>query len=113
MTRDGLLLTYLCDRVDSDASEQVIAVPFELLQDCSDGTKAVALKEVTENGENQIVAEWSDGLAQCSRRYPVQDLPEYHLLPDLAWHTVDERMVRMLRGAATETDGEKGRPTTV
>ena len=62
---------------------------------------------VVENGENQIVAEWRDGLVQCSQRYPVQELPKYHLLPDLAWHTVDERMVRVLRSSVTETDGEE------
>ncbi len=33
MARDGLLLTYLCNRVDAETDEQVIAAPFGLLQD--------------------------------------------------------------------------------
>ena len=107
MARDGLLLTYLCNRVDSEASEQAVAAPFGLLQDCSNGTGTVELDEVVENGESCIAVEWSDGRVQCSQRYPVQELPKYHLLPNLAWHTVDERLLRMLRGTATETDGEE------
>ena len=107
MARDGLLLTYLCNRVDAETSEQVIAIPFGLLQDCLDGNGVVDLQSIVENGEIYIEVEWSDGLAQCSRRYPVQDPPEYHLLPDLAWHTVDERLVRMLRSPETGIDGEK------
>ena len=102
MARDGLLLTYLCDRVDSEASEQVIAVLVELLQDCSDGTGIVDLQLIVENGESCIAVKWSDELGRCERMYPAQDPTKYHLLPDLAWHTVDERMVRTLRGAATE-----------
>ncbi len=102
MARDALLLTYLCDRVASEASEQVIAVQFEPLQDCSDGAGVVDLQSIVENGESCIAVKWSDELGRCERMYPAQDPPKYHLLPDLAWHTVDERMVRTLRGAATE-----------
>ena len=113
MARDGLLLTYLCNRVDSEASEQAVAAPFGLLQDCSNGTGTVELDEVVENGESCITAKWSDGLERCERTYPAQDPPKYHLLPDLAWHTVDERMVRMLLSSATEPTGKKWRPATV
>ena len=95
MARDGLLLTYLCNHFDADASEQAIAVPVGLLQDCSNGTGIVDLQSIVENGERLIKAEWSDGLALCSRRYPVQDRPEHHLLRDLAWHTIDERLVEL------------------
>lgn len=103
LARDGLLLTYLCNRVESETIEQVIAVPFELLKDCSDGTGVVDLLKVVENGDRHIEAEWSEGLIRCKRTYPAQDPPEYHLMPDLAWHTVDERIVRMLQSI----DGEK------
>jgi hypothetical protein len=95
MARDGLLLTYLCNRVDAETNEHVIAVPFELLQDCSNGTGAVDLCEVVENGDTHVAASWSDGIAQCEGRYPAQDLPEYHLLRDVAWHTIDERLVEL------------------
>ncbi len=98
MARDGLLLTYLCDRVDSEASEQVIAVLVELLHDCTIGTGVVDLQKVVKNGARHIEAEWSEGLIRCKRSYSAQAPPEYHLMPDLAWHTVDERIVR--QGAA-------------
>ena len=107
MARDGLLLTYLCNRGDAQTSEQAVAAPIGLLKDCSNGTGTLDLQVIVENGERCIVAEWSDGLVQCSQRYPVQELPKYHLLPDLAWHTVDERMVWMLRSSVTETDREE------
>ena len=107
MARDGLLLTYLFNRVDAETNEQVIAAPFELLQDCSDSTGTVDLQVIVENGEHWIAVKWSDGIVRCERTYATQEPPEYHLLPDLAWHTVDERMVRVLRGDATETDGEE------
>ena len=110
MARDALLLTYLCNRVDTEASEQAVALPLGLLQDCSSGTGAVELHEVVENGALLITAKWSDGHVLCSRKYQWQDPQAYHLLPDLAWHTVDERMVRMLRGAATEPNREEKRP---
>ena len=101
------MLTYLCNRVDSETIEQAIAVPFEFLRDCSIGTGTVELHEVVENAALLITAKWGDGLVRCERTYATQEPPEYHLLPDLAWHTVDERMVRVLRGDATETDGEE------
>ena len=107
MARDGLLLTYLCNRVDTETSEQVIAAPFVLLQDCSNGTGTVELHEVVESGERCIAVKWSDGLGRCERTYATQEPPEYHLVSDLAWHTVDERMVRVLRSTETETDGEE------
>ena len=75
MARDGLLLTYLCNRVDAEASEQAIAVPIGPLQDCSNGTGTVELHEVVENGESCITAKWSDGLERCERTYPAQDPP--------------------------------------
>lgn len=110
MARDGLLLTYLCNRVDSETSEQAVALPLGLLQVCSNGTGTVELHEVVENGALLIAVEWSDGLERCERTYATQEPPEYHLLPDLAWHTVDERMVRMQQSSEMEIDGEKGRP---
>ena len=106
MERDGLLLTYFCNRVDTETSGQAIAVPFELLQVCSNGTGTLDIQVIVENGERCIAATWSDGLERCERTYPAQDPPKYHLLPDLAWHTVDERMQR---GAATESNREKKR----
>ena len=113
MARDGLLLTYLCNRVDSETSEQAFAVPLGLLQDCSNGTGTVDLQATVESGESLISARWSDGLVRCERTYPAQDPPGYHLMPDLAWHTVDERLVRMLLSSATEPTGKKWRPATV
>ncbi len=101
MARDGLLLTYLCNRVSTETGGQVIAVPFELLHDCTNGTVTLDLQSIVENGERLITAKWSDGLVWCERTYPAQDPPKFHLMPDLAWHTVDERVVR---GDATETD---------
>ena len=108
MARDELLLTYRCNRVDSETIEQAVALPFGLLQDCSNGTVTVELLEVVENGESCSTAKWSDGLERCERTYPAQDPPKYHLLPDLAWHTVDERLQR---GAATESNREEKRPS--
>ncbi len=108
MARDALLLTYLCNRVDSETSEQVIAAPFGLLQDCSNCTGVVDLQVIVKSGESHIEAEWSEGLIRCTRTSPAQDPPEYHLMPDLAWHTVDERMQR---GAATESNREEKRPS--
>ena len=107
MARDGLLMTYLCDRVDSEASEQAIGAPFGLLQDFSNGEGTLDLQVIVENGERCIAGKWSDGLIPCERTFPVQNPPEYHLLSDLAWHTVDERMVRMLQSTKTEIDGKK------
>ena len=108
MARDGLMLTYLCNRVDSETSEQAVALPFEFLRDCSIGTGTVDLQVIVENGALLITAKWSDGLERCERTYPAQDPPKYHLLPDLAWHTVDERLQR---GAATESNREEKRPS--
>lgn len=105
MARDGLLLTYLCNRVDAETNEQVIAAPFELLQDCSNDTGTLDLQVIVENEESHIVAKWREGIVRCERTYPAQDPPEYHLMPNLAWHTVDERMIRMLPGTETKTKG--------
>ncbi len=107
MARDGLLLTYLCNRVDAETNEQVIAAPFELMQVCSNGTGTLDLQVIVENGERCIEVEWSEGLVRCERTYPAQEPPKHHLLPDLAWHTVDERLVRMMRSTQTEIDGEE------
>ncbi len=104
MARDGLMLTYLCNRVDSETIEQAFALPLGFLQVCSNGTGTVELHEVVENGALLIKVKWSDGLVRCERTYPAHDPPKYHLLQDLAWHTVDERMVR---DSATETEGEE------
>ncbi len=107
MAKNGLLLTYLCNRVDSETSEQAVALPLGLLQDCSNGTGILDLQVIVENGEPLITAEWSDGLVRCEQTYANQDPPEYHLMANLAWHTVDERLVRMQRSTDTETDGEE------
>ncbi len=108
MAWDGRLLTYLCNHFDTEASEQAIAVPIGLLKDCSNGTGTVELHEVVANGALLITAKWSGGLVRCERTYATQEPPEYHSLPDLAWHTVDERMQR---GAATESNREEKRPS--
>ena len=105
MATDGLLMSYLCNRVDTETNEQVIAAPFDLLQDCSNGSGSVDMKKVVKNRESHIEVEWSEGLVRCERTYPTHDPPKYHLLPNLAWHTVDERMVRMLPGTETKTNG--------
>ena len=97
MARDRLLLTYLCNRVDIETNEQLIAVPLELLRDCSIGTGVDDVQAIVENGESCIAVKWRDGLVLCSRRYPAHEPPKFHLLSDLAWHTVDERMVPMLQ----------------
>lgn len=102
MARDGLLLTYLCNLVDTETGWQVIAVPFELLRSCSNDTGILDLQMIVENGESCIAATWSDGLVRCERTYLAQDPPKYHLMPDLAWHTVDERMARMLQSSDRE-----------
>ena len=106
MARDGLLLTYLCNRVDTETNEQVIAAPVGLLQDCSNGTGTVDMQKVVKNGESHTVAKWSEGLVRRERTFPAQNPPEYHLMPNLAWHTVDERR---LRGAAGYRDGAQRR----
>lgn len=93
MARDGLLLTYLCNRVDAEANEQVFSLPIGLLKDFSNGTGMVVLCEVVENGDSHVAANWSGGTAECEIRYPVHELPGYHLIRDLAWHTIDERSV--------------------
>ena len=111
MARDGLLLTYLCNRVDAETSEQVIAIPFGLLQDCLDGNGVVDLQVVVENGESYVVAAWNDGLVQCERNYPAQDPPDDHLIPDLAWHTVDERLARTLQSPEKHTNQESRAPS--
>ena len=107
MAKEGLLLTYLCNRVDTEASEQAFAAPFGLLQKCRSGPGTLDLREIVENGESYIGVKWSDGLGLCERNYAAPDPPEYHLLPDLAWHTIDDRTVRMLRSSETETDREE------
>lgn len=91
--RHGLLLTLLCNRVDAEANEQVFLLTIGLLKDFSNGTGVVDLCEVVENGDSHIAANLSDRIVQCESSYPVQDLPAYHLLRDLAWHTFDVRSV--------------------
>ena len=98
------MLTYLCNRVEFETSEQIIAVQFELLRNCLDGNGVVDLQVVVENGESYVVGAWNDGLVQCERKYAAQDPPDDHLIPNLAWHTVDERM---LRSSVSETDWEE------
>lgn len=95
MPRDGLLLTYLCSRVESETCEQTIGVPIRLLHDSSNGTGTVELHEVVVNGDSHVAAHWSDGQVQYERTYPAQDPHEFHMIPDLAWHTIDERLVEL------------------
>ena len=105
MIKDGLMLTYLCDRVDCETSEQVMAFPFEFLRDFSIGSGIVELREVIENGESYIEAKCNDGPVQ-RRKVRTQEPLEDHLIPDLAWHTVDERLNRSLRPSAKHTRQE-------
>jgi hypothetical protein len=91
--RHGLLLTYLCNRVDAEANEQVFALPIGLLKEFSNRTGMVELCEVVEKGDSHVATNWSDGIAQCGTRYPAHELPGYHLIRDLAWHTIDGRSV--------------------
>jgi hypothetical protein len=94
MVEGGLLLTYLCNRVNGDMGEQVLAVPMELSRDCSTGSGIVDLEEAVEEGECYIEAKWTDGFVFYERRYSERIPPADHLIPDLAWHTVDERMLQ-------------------
>ena len=102
MINGGLMLTYFCDRVDSETSEQVMAFPFELLSDFSMGSGIVELREVIENGESYIEANCNDGPVQ-RKKVRAQEPPDDHLIPDLAWHTVDERQIRRQRPSAKHT----------
>ncbi len=99
MIKGGLMLTYLCNRVDSETSEQVMAFPFEFLHDFSIGSGIVELREVIENGESYVEANCNDGPVQ-RKKVRAQEPPDDHLIPDLAWHTVDERQIRRLRPSA-------------
>ena len=110
MAREGLLLTYLCNRVDSETSEQVIAAPFGLLQDCSGWNGIVDLQEVEGNGASYIAAAWGDGVCPHERQYLANIRPDDRLILDLAWHTVDERNVGMLRPSVMHTNQERRVP---
>ncbi len=90
--KGGLLLTYLCNRVGNNVGEQIYAVPMELLRDCSTGGGIVDLQKVVVEGERFIEASWTDGFVFFEQRYPARIPPADHLILDLAWHTVDERM---------------------
>ena len=68
MIKGGLMLTYLCNRVDSETSEQVMAFPFELLSDFSMGSGIVELSEVIENGESYIEADCNNGPVQRTKK---------------------------------------------
>ncbi len=105
------MLTYLCHRVEFETSEQVIAVPFELLRDCLDGNGVADLQVVVEGGESYVVAKWSENLVLCEQKYAAPDPPDDHLIPDLAWHTVDERMVRTLRSPEKYSSQEESAPS--
>lgn len=94
MVESGLMLTYLCNRVGYDVGEQIFAVPMELLRDCSTGSGVVDLQGVVEAGERAIEASWTDGFVFYEQRYPARIPPADHLIPDLAWHTVDERTLQ-------------------
>ena len=107
MIKGGLMLTYLCNRVDSETSEQVMAFPFELLSDFSMGSGIVELREVIENGESYVEAKCNDGPVQYTKKVRAQEPLEDHLVPDLAWHTVDERLIRSLRPSAKLTRREE------
>ena len=107
MITGGLMLTYLCDRVDCETSEQVVAFPFELLRDFSIGSGIVELREAIENGESYVEAKCNDGPVQYAKKVRAQEPFEDHLIPDLAWHTVDERQIRRLRPSAKHTRQEK------
>ena len=110
MTKCGLMLTYLCNRIDSETSEQVIALPFEFLHDFSIGSGLLELSEVIENGENYVEAKWNEVQVQLTKRVRAEDLPEEHLVPNLAWHTVDERPKHVLRTLTKQVDGGKRTP---
>ena len=107
MIKDGLMLTYLCDRVDCETSEQVMAFPFKLLRDFSIGSGIVKLREVIESGESYVEANGNDGPVQRTKKVRAQEPPDDHLIPDLAWHTVDERLNRSLRPSAKHTRQEE------
>ena len=95
MEKDGLLLTYLCNQVDLEISEQSIAMPLAFVLEYSTENGMVELHEAIENGEGYIIAKWFEGYVQSERRWPARDAPQYHLLQDLAWHTIDERQLIM------------------
>ena len=107
MIKDGFMLTYLCNRVDCETSEQVVAFPFEFLHDFSIGSGIVELREVIENGESYIEADCNNGPVQRTKKVRAQEPFEDHLIPDLASHTVDERLIRSLRPSAKHTRQEE------
>ena len=84
-----------------------MAFPFEFLRDFSIGSGIVELREVIENGESYIEAKCNDGPVQRKKKVRAQEPFEDHLIPDLAWHTVDERLNRRLRPSAKHTRQEK------
>ena len=110
MIKGGLMLTYLCNRVDCETSEQVVAFPFEFLHDFSIGSGIVELREVIENGESYVEAN-CNGPVQRTKKVRAQEPFEDHLIPDLAWHTVDERLVRTLRSPEKNSNQEGRAPS--
>ncbi len=97
--KDGLLLTYLCNRVDFEAGDQSIALPFAFLLDDTTRNGVLELTEVIENGEGYVLAKWYEGYVQSEQKWPALGARQYHLLPDLAWHTIDERQL-IMRGCS-------------
>lgn len=93
MAKDGLLLTYLCNPVDLEISEQSIVLPFAFLLDDATGNSVMELTKVVENGEGYVLAKLLEEHVQSVRMWPALDSPQYHLLQDLAWHTIDERQL--------------------
>ena len=110
MTKCGLMLAYLCNRIDSETSEQVMALPFEFLRDFSIGGGLLELSEVIENGESYVEAKWNEVQVQRTKRVRAEDLPDNHSVPNLAWHTVDERAKHVLRSVTKQVDGGKRTP---
>jgi len=106
MTKCGLMLTYLCNRIDSEGKEQVMALPFDFLRDFSVGSGLIELSEVIENGESYVEAKWNEVRVQRTKKVRAENPPEDHLAPDLAWHTVDERTKHVLRSLTKHVDRE-------
>ena len=96
MAKDGFLLTYHCNQVDFETSDQIIALPFVFLLDEAIGNGVVELKPASENGGGYILSKWFNGHVQSERRWQARDSTQYHSFQDLVWHTIDERQLIIL-----------------
>ncbi len=104
MQRQGLVLSYLCNRVDSVSDHETIAVPLDLLRDCVNSSETITLRILNQDGGEFIQASWQDGPVPRMNEYEQEAMPNEDLIPDLAWHTIDERFLTALARTAEVAD---------